>query len=171
MNGEILYTKRADCQLDLHDSDYMGQLADMIEQVRVQTGLPEAQLLGVGIAIPSLVGEDGESTVYGMTSDFTGITRKYFEDYIPYPVRIYHDSETAGFAEVWRTESPMNMVYLSLNSSVGSSVYLRGKLYAGDNGRAGELGHMVIDTHGGGRCAACTRSVCQRAVKRSGAAA
>lgn len=168
MNGEILYTKRADCQLDLHDSGYMGQLADMIEQVRVQTGLPEAQLLGVGIAIPSLVGEDGESTVYGMTSDFTGITRKYFEDYIPYPVWIYHDSETAGFAEVWRTESPMNMVYLSLNSSVGSSVYLRGKLYAGDNGRAGELGHMVIDTHSGRRCycgrVGCFDTLCNTSV-------
>ena len=80
--------------------------------------LPDDRFLGVGIAIPSLVSPDGETTVYGMSSNFTGVTRRFFSEYIPYPVKMYHDSETAGFAEIWRTTDRGNMIYLKTRSAM-----------------------------------------------------
>lgn len=47
----------------------------------------------------------------------------FFSEYIPYPVKMYHDSETAGFAEIWRTTDRGNMIYLNLNSTTGSSFF------------------------------------------------
>ena len=157
--GEVLVAERVERKLNLQDSDYMRELAALVQSVRMRTELPQERMLGVGIALPSLVGESGEAAVYGMTSDFTGVTRQFFAEYLPYPVKIYHDSETAGFAEVWRATEKRNMIYLSLNSSVGSSIYMNGALYGGDNQRAGELGHIVIDARSKKRCY-CGRTGC-----------
>ena len=102
----------------------MNRMVDLISAVKRETALPDDRFLGVGIAIPSLVSPDGETTVYGMSSNFTGVTRRFFSEYIPYPVKMYHDSETAGFAEIWRTTDRGNMIYLNLNSTTGSSFFL-----------------------------------------------
>lgn len=166
--GEILYARRVTRVLKLQDPSYMEQLCALIEEVRQQTALPDTQLLGVGITLPTLVDEAGESTVFGMTSDFTGVTRRFFAQYIPYPVWLYHDSETAGFAEVWRAGDETSMVYLNLNSSIGSAVYAKGRLYNGDNQRAGELGHIVVDPRSTKRCycgrTGCLDTICNTSV-------
>lgn len=107
----------------------MNRMVDLISAVKRETALPDDRFLGVGIAIPSLVSPDGETTVYGMSSNFTGVTRRFFSEYIPYPVKMYHDSETAGFAEIWRTTDRGNMIYLNLNSTIGSSFFRRKALY------------------------------------------
>ena len=157
--GEVLVAERVERSLDLQDRGYMQELVSLVQNVRARTKLPAERMLGVGIALPSLVGESGEAAVYGMTSDFTGVTRQFFAEYLPHPVRIYHDSETAGFAEIWRSAEKQNMIYLSLNSSIGSSIYMNGALYGGDNRRAGELGHIVIDARSKKRCY-CGRTGC-----------
>ena len=96
----------------------MNRMVDLIPAVKRETALPDDRFLGVGIAIPSLVSPDGETTVYGMSSNFTGVTRRFFSEYIPYPVKMYHDSETAGFAEIWRTTDRGNMIYLKTRSAM-----------------------------------------------------
>ncbi len=96
----------------------MNRMVDLISAVKRETALPDDRFLGVGIAIPSLVSPDGETTVYGMSSNFTGVTRRFFSEYIPYPVKMYHDSGTAGFAEIWRTTDRGNMIYLKTRSAM-----------------------------------------------------
>lgn len=55
----------------------MNRMVDLISAVKRETALPDDRFLGVGIAIPSLVSPDGETTVYGMSSNFTGVTRRF----------------------------------------------------------------------------------------------
>ena len=45
----------------------MNRMVDLISAVKRETALPDDRFLGVGIAIPSLVSPDGETTVYGMS--------------------------------------------------------------------------------------------------------
>ena len=109
-------------------------------------------MLGVGIAVPSLVSDDGERIIHAMNRSFTGKTRAEIARYIPYPSRIFHDSYAAGFAEVWIDHSIQNALYISLNDTIGCSQIIGNRIYCGDNNRAGELGHLCIVPKGGKLC-------------------
>lgn len=149
--GNILHSKRVYIPLDLQSDSYMEMIGELVEDVKFRMD-KKANLLGVGIAIPSLVSEDGESVIYGMTSDFSGITRSVFERYIPYPLQLFHDSNVAGYAEVWQSPEIRNALYLNLNNSIAGALIIDGQIYTGNNHLAGELGHVIIDPHSEKTC-------------------
>lgn len=164
LTGAVLYEKRYSLALDLQSDSYLRKIGELVEDVKNALHIEERCLLGVGIAIPSLVSEDGESVIYGMISNFSGITRSVLAKYIPYPVKMYHDSHAAGYAEVWQNPALKNAVYLNLNNAVGSSIILNGKLYTGNNHLSGEAGHIIIRPENGKRCycgqKGCLYTVC-----------
>jgi len=41
-----------------------------------------------------------------------------------------------------------NLIYLTVSTGIGSGIIIDGKLYFGESGSAGELGHMTIDVNG-----------------------
>ena len=150
--GEVIHSKRSYFVLNLQSDTYLKIIGDLVEDIKNALQIPPSRFLGVGIAVPSLVSEDGENIIFGMTTDFTGITREVLAKYIPYPVWMYHDSHTAAFAELWQNPSLKNAIYLNLNNSIGSSIIIDGQIYNGNNHLAGELGHMVIQSNSGKRC-------------------
>lgn len=164
LTGNILYGKRYALPLDLQNDSYLRKIGELTEDVIAALHVAEDRLLGVGIAIPSLVSEDGESVIYGMLSDFTGITRSVLAKYIPYPVKMFHDSHAAGYAETWQDPSLKNAIYLNLNNTVGSSIILDGKLYTGNNHLSGEIGHIIVQPENGRLCycgqKGCLYTVC-----------
>lgn len=168
LTGDVTQSQRLYCPLEPQNEAYLKAIGSLVEEVRAAMPQPSAGLLGVGIAIPSLVSEDGEGVLFGMTSDFTGITREVLSRYIPFPTRMYHDSHVAGYAEVWKNPSLKNAVYLNLNNSIGSSLILDGKLYTGDNHRTGELGHIIVDPRRGKKCycgrIGCLDTLCNASV-------
>ena len=65
----------------------------------------------------------------------------------------FHDSAAAGYAEVWNRPDVDRAFYLSLNSVVGGA-FIIGKhsFYEGSNGRAAEIGHVIVQKKGGKKC-------------------
>ncbi|MFH2116079.1 MAG: ROK family protein, partial [Spirochaetota bacterium] len=45
-----------------------------------------------------------------------------------------------------------HMVFMTISTGVGGGIIIHGKLYRGMTGTAGEFGHMIVDTSGGGLC-------------------
>lgn len=168
LSGNVIHSIRSYFPLDLQSDTYLRTIGNLVEDVKNAVHIDDSRLLGVGIAVPSLVSEDGESVIFGMTSDFTGITREVLATYIPYPVKMYHDSDVAGFAEVKKNPNIKNAIYLNMNNSLGSSIILDGKLYSGNNRLSGELGHIIVEPHNGKKCycgqTGCFDTVCNACV-------
>lgn len=152
LSGNVIYKHRIRINLDVHDDNYLKQIAMLVEEGINNCGIDKSKFLGVGIAVPSLVSDDGENIIFGMTHDFAGITRSVLSKYISYPTKLFHDSFVAGFAEVWKRPKVVNAVYLNLNNSIGGSIIIDNKLYKGNNHRSGEIGHMIIYPKGGKLC-------------------
>ena len=57
-------------------------------------------------------------------------------------------ANAAGLAEVYNHDSRDSLVYLSLSNSVGGAILLGGRLYEGENRRAGEFGHTIVEPQG-----------------------
>jgi len=79
------------------------------------------------------------------------------------PVRMENDANAAVLAE-WRYGAAAgcrNAVYLTMSTGVGGGIVVDGRLYRGQAGHAGELGHVPVEW-GGERCA-CGQQGCLEA--------
>ena len=66
--------------------------------------------------------------------------------FIQYPVSFENDANSAALAEFVHRDR--DAVYLSLSNSVGGAIYVNREIYAGDNFKSAEFGHMVIAPEG-----------------------
>lgn len=152
LSGDVMEVKKEKRKFDLMDEEYLIAIGDAVEEVKEKAEISDENLLGVGIALQSLVSEDGEVVQYGMALDFTGATREHITKYIPYKNRLFHDSKTAGFAEVWIDSGLSNTFYLSLSNSVGGAFLQDNAVYMGNTHKSGEVGHVTAVLEGGTTC-------------------
>lgn len=166
LSGDVIVMVRKKIKFDLSDEAYLKKIGAVVEEVKEKSKIEDKNLLGVGISVPSLVSEDGEVVIYGMTLNFTGATRSQIAKYIPYKNKLFHDSIAAGYAEVWIKKEVQNAFYLNLNNSIGGAVLVDKKIYEGNTQKGGEIGHMTIMPEGGETCY-CGKKGCFDTVCRS----
>ena len=69
------------------------------------------------------------------------------------PVYLHNDTTAGVIGERFvATESPGDMVYLTISTGIGAGVAVDGHVLAGWDGNAGEVGHIPIDPCGRMRC-------------------
>jgi predicted NBD/HSP70 family sugar kinase len=127
-----------------NSKEYFEGLGRILSSFIEESGVSSDKILGVGIALPAIISEDRQSVSYATVIDFTGGNVKSFAEFIPYPCVFTNDANAAGFAELWGSFSEENVVYLSLNNSVGGSILIGRNIYQGQNQRSAEFGHMTI---------------------------
>lgn len=152
LSGNVINMEKKRVKFNLDDDNYLKKIGEAVEEVKGKAEISDENLLGVGIAVPGLVSEDGEVVTYGLTLEFTGKTREEIARYIPYKNRMFHDSGAAGYAEVWISHDISNAFYISLSNSVGGAFLVDNKIYEGNTQKSGEIGHMTVMPEGGQRC-------------------
>lgn len=138
--------------------EYFEGVGRLVEEFVSECEVDRERILGVGIALPAILSEDRKTVNYATVIDFQGGNVDSFAEYIPYPCLLSNDANAAGFTELWGEEELSNMVYLSLNNSVGGSIMVNNQIYTGQNNRGGEFGHMTIVP--GGRTCYCGQQGC-----------
>lgn len=168
LSGNVVKRIRHRIRFNLHDETYLQMLGELVEQIKEQTQIADSNFLGVGIAVPGLISEDGEEVIYGLTLNFTGQTRAHIAKYISYPNRLVHDSFAAGYAEAWIDKRISNAFHINLNNNVGGSFVVDKTIYPGDTHKGGEIGHMTVRHEGGKKCYCgqygCLDTVCSTEV-------
>lgn len=109
-------------------------------------------VLGIGVAIPGPFLSDAETII--LMSGFPGwetvdINSELSKEF-GLPVFLEHDANCGALAELWygQVGDNDNMVYVVADLGVGAGIVINGKLYNGDLGIAGEIGHSTIDYSG-----------------------
>ena len=168
LSGNMLGIRRTKRIFDLEDDEYRRFIAREVEEVKDDVRIGDDSLLGVGIALPGLISDDGERVIYGRTLGFTGMTREEIAAYIPYRNKLFHDSATAGFAQMWESEKTSNTFCISLSNSVGGAFIQGNQIYQGNSQRGGEIGHMLVEPHNGELCYCgnygCFDTVCKSTI-------
>lgn len=77
---------------------------------------------------------------------------------------IHHDAHLAALGEYRRgaARGASDLVYMTVSTGIGAGIMLRGELYAGAHGIAGEIGHIVVQRNGP-RCT-CGNDGCVEAI-------
>lgn len=111
--------------------------------------VPWARLLGIGVAIPGIVrGRDGISETYLNFSNLS--VRDVFSKKFNKPVHIEHDAKAMAIGELWmgKAKGCQNALCLNLGWGVGLGIIMDGKIYYGNDGFAGEFGHIQVVPNG-----------------------
>lgn len=131
--------------------DYYAFIAAEAEALLGSIPIDRDRILGIGVAVPGLISEANEVVTYGRVIDNYGLSAADFARHLPYRTRLVHDSDAAGLAEFWSSGDTRNAFYVSLSTSVGGSVLIKGEIFRGDGDFAGEIGHVRIHPDGA-RC-------------------
>lgn len=138
--------------------EYFAGVGKFVNDFIADSNIETDRILGVGIALPAILSKDNQTVDYAAIIDFKGGDIKRFSEFIPYPCLLSNDANAAGFSELWYDGNMDNVVYLSLNNSVGGSILIDKNIYSGQNHRSGEFGHMTIVPNG--RTCYCGQNGC-----------
>ncbi|MDO4357004.1 MAG: ROK family transcriptional regulator [Clostridia bacterium] len=133
------------------DADYFASLGRVLSEFLAETGQPSEGILGVGVSLPGILDETGETLTRSHALGLTNVPTSRFAEAIPFSCAFLNDANAAGLAELRGQPLKRNTVYLSLSNTVGGAILPGGTLFTGDNLRAGEFGHTTL-IPGGRRC-------------------
>lgn len=127
---------------------YFKYLGGLLQRFAEANGGAD-RVLGVGLALPGVVDEERGVLRDSRALDIRNVPLSRFTQQIPWGCRCLGADHAAGLAEAYGGEG--DMVYLSLNGTVGGAILRDGGLWRGDHLRAGAFGHMTL-VPGGRRC-------------------
>jgi len=132
----------------LHPHTGLALVAGLAADVIAGAGLT---VIGATVALPGVVGPDGvlqrapnlprwvDVPVSPALSEMLGGP----------PVAVGNEADLAALAELWFGAPWLtDFLYVSGEIGVGGGIVLHGALFRGAGGRAGELGHVVVDAEG-----------------------
>lgn len=142
--GEIVMDRRIKCPFR-HSPDYFSRVAGVLREFVDKVEIPPSRLLGVGIAVPAIVSENGQRLTYSPVLGTAGLVIDDFQKALGLPCVFVNDANAGGFAETWQADRTQELfVYLSLSNSVGGAIIHNNGICYGHNQRGGEFGHMTL---------------------------
>lgn len=109
------------------------------------------RLLGVGVCTPGLIRlREGVIVTSPNLPGWDNFPlRKTLESRLGCPVVLENDANAAALGEVWlgAGRDVEDLVLLTLGTGIGGGVVKDGKVLHGQDGMAGELGHITVDPH------------------------
>ncbi len=117
------------------------------EVVRSLPQAPSPHVKSVGVAFPGFLEAYGRKVLRAPNLPGWDGTdaREIFSNALRFPVALENDANAAAWAEYSLTDhgDSQDLLYVILGTGVGGGLVLRGSLFRGPHGTAGEIGHMA----------------------------
>ncbi len=166
--------------LDLAQNQFMGAVVNLRGQIRKMVTLPvndrrggEAlalvyemldqlmqtvcqPMVGIGVGTPGLVNTNEGVVVNAVNLDWQDLPLAHLlEERYHLPVSVLNDSQAAAMGEYTYGEehtSDSSLIVINARHGIGAGIVINGRLFQGDGGGAGEIGHVVVAPEGGLPC-------------------
>lgn len=125
----------------------LSDIAESVEDRRVEMEIEKKDVLGVGMGVPGPVRADG--TVLRCVNLGWGIfnVEEELSKLTGYVVKAGNDANMAALGEMWQGggKGHRNIVMVTLGTGVGGGIIINGKMISGVNGAGGEIGHICVN--------------------------
>jgi predicted NBD/HSP70 family sugar kinase len=137
----------------------LQELADAIEAFIHESGIPKEKIAGVGIGMPGFV-DVRKGINHSFLKVSGGSIVSYFESHIGVPVLIDNDSSLIALAELrlGAAQKRQNVMVVNISWGIGLGLILKGELFRGYNGFAGEFSHIPVFMNN--KMCSCGKSGC-----------
>lgn len=149
---------------DSSGKDALGAVYEILDQL---IDSPYAPLVGIGVGTPGLINSRDGIVVNAVNLDWQDLPlARLLEDRYGLPVQVLNDSQAAAVGEYNYGNShtaDSNLVVINAHQGIGAGIMINGRLFPGDGGGAGEIGHIVVAPESGLLCR-CGKRGCLEAV-------
>jgi len=145
--GELLEKWEIPTDTSENGAHILGDIAKAIESKMQEKGIEKGQISGIGMGVPGPVDEDG--VVHKCVNLGWGVfnIEETMSQMTGLPCKAGNDANVAALGEMYRGggAGSKNMVMITLGTGVGGGIIVNGKILAGCNGAAGEVGHFTVN--------------------------
>ncbi len=130
--------------------EVLGVIEKLVRELLRAKEVPFHAVLGIGVAVPGIVDNDGK-VVVTPNIDLGGVDlKKVLEKKYKVRVAVGNDVNFGVMGEKWLGAGAraQNIIGLFPGTGVGGGVIVKGMLVTGRNGAAAELGHICVDPKG-----------------------
>lgn len=142
-HGKLLAARRIPTPPDAARS-----LAAMLELALGLLAGEHGQAVGAGVSFGGLVEKDGRTVLRSHhVSGWDGFPlAARLETELHLPARVANDADTAALGEYHfgAGQGVRSLLYLTVSTGIGAGIIQDGALCQGENGQAGEIGHMLL---------------------------
>lgn len=148
LRGEVKET----CELPVPDED--GEKAlELVYQILDQLIQPDWKpIVGIGVGAPGLINTSEGVVLNAVNLDWRDLPlASLLSSRYRLPVTVLNDSQATAIGEyVYGSDQNPdgNLVVVSVKQGIGAGILINGRLFQGDGGGAGEIGHVVARENG-----------------------
>lgn len=146
-DGKLLDKWEIPTRTDEGGKYILSDIAESVEDRRVEMGIDKKDVFGVGMGVPGPVRADG--TVLRCVNLGWGIfnVEEELSKLTGYVVKAGNDANMAALGEMWQGggKGHRNIVMVTLGTGVGGGIIINGKMISGVNGAGGEIGHICVN--------------------------
>lgn len=148
LNGKLDYKQTILFPQILTAQDITSLIITEIEKIyELYTGI---EFLGIGIAASGLVDSGKLTIIDSPIVGWENIKFKVLEEKFNIPVFLENDANVFTLAHLWRGIGKENrtIIGVTVGIGIGAGIVIDRRIYRGEFGGAGELGHLIIQREG-----------------------
>jgi len=152
LSGQVLAEEHRDLQVDNSPDDALAAAAYEFRRLLDRISTSVSDVTGVVMGLPSPV-DRGTGRVVSNNILPGWINRapaQELQERIRLPVVLDNDANLAALGEITygSADGVRNLIYVKASTGIGTGLVFDGRLYRGETGTAGELGHVQIQPDG-----------------------
>jgi glucokinase len=149
--GHIISTARIDTLASLGQKQVINNILRSINTVCKQAKVPLSRVSRVGIGAPGpILGRAIIVSPPNLPGWLNVNIKSMLQKTLKKQIYIENDANAAALGELLfgAGKGFRNLVYMTISTGIGGGIIIKGKVYTGALGTAGEIGHMVIEPKG-----------------------
>ena len=155
LRAEVKAWRSESCNVREDPEGALRLICELIDSALAEAAVDREQILGIGVAAPSPVGPNGPSDLSPVfVPRWRGLSPiEHLESVYGVPAAMDNDANLGALAEQWwgAGQDGRDLAYIKVATGVGAGLIIRGDIYRGTAGSAGEIGHIPVDPSAG-RC-------------------
>ncbi|NMA66557.1 MAG: ROK family transcriptional regulator [Clostridiaceae bacterium] len=149
--GKVHYENKLEVREALTPEDAIDRITDIYNKVTAQMKLKKERILGAGISIPGMMDLNTRKIMFAPNLGWTDVDMlESLKERLGIPVYIDNEATCSAICENWlgMCKGIEDFICINIESGIGAGIFMRGMLYRGHSGSAGEVGHIPVDENG-----------------------
>lgn len=152
LRGQVRAARHAIHAVQKDPDGALATVRSFIDECLRAERVAQRRLLGIGVAVPSPVHPNApgrlSSVILPAWSGYD--VQAHLSGAYNVPVFVDNDANLGALAEGWwgAGRSGDDLTYIKVATGIGAGFVIRGEVYRGAGGTAGEIGHLAVDPSG-----------------------
>lgn len=147
IKGEVLDKWEVVTRKENHGVNVLGDIIGSLNEKMGEKSILHEDIKGIGIGVPGPITADGTVLkcsnlgwdIFNVAEEVTRLTG--------FKTKVANDANVAALGEMWKGggKGYKNVIMVTLGTGVGGGVIINGEILPGNNGAAGEIGHITVN--------------------------